>query len=102
VKEVVIETSGSAVSLGTDVLKVLGLSPERALSKGYLFDANNRRSVRDLAKRFHEDDQETFIQASKTSQAQLNAMFRSDPEELIVGASSDWVPPAKREMGSSF
>ena len=94
VKEIVIETSGSAVALGTDVLMALGMQRERAMSKGQLFDVNNRRSIRHLAKQFKEKDLEAFIQASKVSSDQLEAMFQSDPDELLVGASSDWVPPS--------
>jgi monovalent cation:proton antiporter-2 (CPA2) family protein len=93
VQEIAIETSGSAVVLGTDVLQELGISKERAESKAKLFAFNNRRSIRDLAKRYHEDDMETFIQASKQMSEQLEAILKSDPEELLRGASSDWSPP---------
>jgi monovalent cation:proton antiporter-2 (CPA2) family protein len=98
VQEIAIETSGSAVTLGTDILQILGMTSEQADAKGQLFGVNNRRSIRDLAKRFHEDDLETFIQASKRASDQLEAMFKSDPEELLVGASSDWISPAEREL----
>lgn len=94
VTEVSIETSGSALMLGTELLKTLGTRPERAEAKAQLFQVNNQRSIRDLAKRFQEDDRETFIQASKQMSEQLEALLRSDPEELQQGASSDWTPPA--------
>jgi voltage-gated potassium channel Kch len=89
VKEVAIETSGSALLIGTEVLKTLGMSAERAKAKAGLFEINNQRSIHDLAKRFHEDDRETFIQASKTAGEQLEAMLKSDPQELMQGAYSD-------------
>jgi len=93
VSEIVVETSGSALTLGKDVLQALGVSAERAESKGQLFEVNNRRSIRDLSKRFHLDDRETFIQASRQMSEQLEAMLKADPEELLRGASSDWSPP---------
>jgi monovalent cation:proton antiporter-2 (CPA2) family protein len=93
--EVAIETSGSALTLGTEVLKALGMRPDRAESKSRLFEVNNQRSIRDLSKRFQEDDTETFLQASRQMSEQLEALFRSDPEELSQGASSEW-PPTNR------
>jgi voltage-gated potassium channel Kch len=90
ITEVAIETSGSALYLGVEVLKALGMRPDRAESKARLFQTNNQRSIHDLSRRFQEDDTETFIQASKQATEQLNALFQSDPEELSQGASSEW------------
>jgi voltage-gated potassium channel Kch len=97
VKDVAIETSGSAVMLGTEVLKTLGMRSDRAESKAHLFQVNNQRSIQDLSKRYHEVDQEAFIQASRQMSEQLDALLRSDPEELYQGASSEW-PPRKETM----
>lgn len=96
VNDVAIETSGSAVMLGTEVLKALGMRPERAEAKARLFQTNNQRSIWDLSKRYQEDDRETFLQASRQSTEQLEAMLRSDPEELLQGASSEW--PAENKL----
>ncbi len=90
VNDVAIETSGSALYLGTEILKSLGLKPERVEAKAKLFYVNNQRSIRDLAKRFHEEDETSFIQASKQLAEQLDTLLRSDPEELSKGASSEW------------
>lgn len=90
VTEVSIETSGSALTLGMELLQSFGISEDRAFGKGRLFYINNNRSIRHLAKQFHEVDQEAFIQASRQSSEQLEAMLRSDPEELLQGASSEW------------
>jgi monovalent cation:proton antiporter-2 (CPA2) family protein len=103
VTEIAIETSGSAVILGMDVLQKLGMPRERAYAKAQLFEVNNRRSIHDLSKRFHTDDQETFIQATKQMSEQLEAMLKSDPDELLRGASSEWAPPSEKgspEMNS--
>ncbi len=88
VTEVMIETSGSAVFLGIEVLKKLGVRPEVAQSKAEIFHINNQRSIRDLAKRYHQDDRETFIQASKEMSEQLEALLRSDPKEMMENPAS--------------
>lgn len=90
ITEVAIETSGSALTLGMEVLKSLGMREDRAQAKAQLFQVNNQRSIRMLAKRFHEDDRETFIQASRQLSEQLEALLQSDPEQLLQGASSEW------------
>jgi monovalent cation:proton antiporter-2 (CPA2) family protein len=98
VNEIAIETSGSALDLGTAVLKALGVREDRAESKAKLFAINNQRSIRDLSVQFHELDRETFIQATRQMAEQLDALFKSDPEELLQGAASQW-PPVKEEPG---
>lgn len=95
VTEVAVETSGSALALGTEVIKQLGVRAESAEAKARLFQVNNQRSIRDLSKRFHLEDTETFIQSARQMSEQLDAMLRSDPTELAQGASSDWVPPSQ-------
>jgi monovalent cation:proton antiporter-2 (CPA2) family protein len=90
VKDIMVETSGSAVALGVEVLKAFGVAPEKAAAKAQLFHVNNQRSIQDLSKRYTEEDRESFIQASKQMAEQLDAMLRSDPEELLQGASSEW------------
>lgn len=97
VKEIMVETSGSAVALGVEVLKTFGMAPEKAASKAQLFHVNNQRSIQDLSKRFSEEDRESFIQASRQMAEQLEAILRSDPEELQQGASSEW-PRASTQL----
>ncbi len=84
VKEVAVETSGSAIQLGTEVLKHLGVPETRATRKAQFFQKNNDHSIRVLASRFHSEDRESFIQASRLMSEQLEAMLRSDPEELKI------------------
>ena len=97
VTEVTIETSGSAVIMGIDVLEVFGMKRERAFALAQLFNRNNQHSIHELAKKYHDDvDQETMIQATKQLSEQLEAIFKSDPKELLKGASSEWVPPSIR------
>ncbi len=84
VKEVAVETSGSAIVLGTEVLKHLGIPEARARKKAEFFQINNDRSMRALAKKYQEQDQASFIQSAREMSEQLEAMLRSDPEELKV------------------
>ena len=82
VHEIAIETSGSALSLGVELLKTLGVSAERAFQNSLVFKKNNDHSIRELAKRFHEDDRETYIQAARQSIQQLESLFESDPTQI--------------------
>ena len=82
VKALAIETSGSALALGKEVLKTLGFSTARAERNTQVFQKQNDRSIRELAKHFHDDDRETFIQASAQASRQLEALFESDPEQI--------------------
>jgi monovalent cation:proton antiporter-2 (CPA2) family protein len=82
VKEIAIETSGSALALGAEVLRALGMPSSEVSRKADLFRRNNDRSIRELSQRFHEVDRETFIQATRQMSEQLEALLRSDPESL--------------------
>jgi monovalent cation:proton antiporter-2 (CPA2) family protein len=97
VEEIAIETSGSALSLGVEVLKKLGVSSVRAFRNSQVFKKNNDRSIRELAKRFHEDDRETFIQASRQSSEQLEAIFETDPTQLHQDGDIGWHAPPPSE-----
>jgi monovalent cation:proton antiporter-2 (CPA2) family protein len=96
VREVAVETSGSALFLGGEVLKALGVRPERVETQARLFQANNQRSIHHLARHYHEDDDEAFLAATRQQSEQLDAMLRSDPEELLRGVSSEWTPPGAK------
>lgn len=95
VTDVSVETSGSAVMLATEILKKLGVQPDRAESKAHLFNTNNQRSIHMLSKRYHLEDRDSFIQASRQISEQLEAMMKSDSTELLQGASSEWSPQPK-------
>jgi monovalent cation:proton antiporter-2 (CPA2) family protein len=90
VTDIAVETSGSAAFLGAEVLHALGVPRDRALSQTQLFYVNNQHSIHELAKRFHQDDAETFIQAIKLQAEQLEAILKADPVELTRGASSEF------------
>ena len=90
VHETMIETSGSAIALATEILKTFGFSPEQASARGQLFHINNQRSIKDLSKRYLKEDRDSFIQASREMAEQLEAIFRTDPDELSRGAYSEW------------
>lgn len=76
--EIVIETSGSALKLGVEVLKSLGVAPIQAEAKAQSFYLHNQNTIRDLSKRFLEDDRDTFIQASRQASEQIETMLKAD------------------------
>ncbi|MBC7387502.1 MAG: cation:proton antiporter [Cryobacterium sp.] len=82
VHDVAIETVGSSVLLATGVLQVLGMSRERAMTKALFFQKNNHESLRSLAAKFHEQDQDSFIQTTRQMAEQLETLLQSDPEKL--------------------
>ncbi len=98
VQEIAIETSGSALALGTEVLKKLGFPALRAFRNAQVFRKNNDRSIRDLARRFHEVDRETFIQASQQASQQLEAIFETDPAQLGRDGDEGWHSPPPAEV----
>lgn len=82
VKEVAIETSGSALALSVEVIKTLGVPPSLASRLAVAFKTNNDQSIRDPAVKFHEQDQESYIQSVKQTAEQLETLLLSDPEKL--------------------
>jgi monovalent cation:proton antiporter-2 (CPA2) family protein len=94
--DLAIETSGSALALGVEVLRCMGASEEQANRKAMLFKRNNDHSIHELAKQYHELDRDAFIQATRQMGEQLEAMLRSDPLELTKDAYSDWHPGMNR------
>ncbi|MBL7714127.1 MAG: cation:proton antiporter [Bdellovibrionales bacterium] len=92
VDQVAIETSGSAIFLGTEVLKSLGLASARVFRKAQIFQKKNQQSILDLAKRFHEDDRESFINTTREYAQQLEAMLLSDQTQMQDQTDHGWEP----------
>lgn len=82
VREIAVETSGSAVVLGTELLKALGVPTAEAERRALNFQSKNNQSIRDLAARFGTEDRESFIQASRQATEQLEAMLQADTKIL--------------------
>jgi monovalent cation:proton antiporter-2 (CPA2) family protein len=83
VKEIAVETSGSAIVLAIEVLRAMGLDQAQAERRGHWFQTQNNQSIRDLAARFHTEDRESFIQASRQATEQLETMMKADPDKII-------------------
>jgi voltage-gated potassium channel Kch len=78
VHHVVIETTGSAIHLGQEVLTHLGVPPSHVFRKSQIFKKKNDQSIVALAKHYHELDQNNFIQASREMSQQLENLLKSD------------------------
>lgn len=78
VNQIAIETSGSALALGQEVMTALGMPAPLVFRKAQIFRKKNDQSIIALSKRYHEMDRENFIQASREMAQQLEAMLKSD------------------------
>lgn len=92
VDQIAIETSGSAIFLGTEVLKSLGIASARVFRKAQIFQKKNQQSIVELAKRFHEDDRESFINTTREVAQQLEAMLLSDQVQMKDSSDQGWEP----------
>jgi voltage-gated potassium channel Kch len=73
-----IETSGSALSLGTEALRIMGFSESKALKASQLFKEHNDESIRELAKIYHEADEATFLTHARNWISALEGMLQKD------------------------
>ncbi len=79
--KVSIETSGSALALGSDLLEAFGVPEERATELANCFRFHNDNVILELSKKYREDgDRDSFIQASRELAEQMEAMMRADVE----------------------
>jgi glutathione-regulated potassium-efflux system ancillary protein KefC/glutathione-regulated potassium-efflux system protein KefB len=78
VKEVGVETSGSAIFLAIELLHELGISRTVAEHKALQFYHHNQKSIHTLSKKFKSEDRDTFIQMSRQLSEQIDAMIASD------------------------
>jgi monovalent cation:proton antiporter-2 (CPA2) family protein len=78
VTDVYIETSGSALNMGTDALVALGVSPAQARRTAALFKQGNEESIQAMAKTYHEADEATFVNQSRGWLDQMEKMLQDD------------------------
>jgi monovalent cation:proton antiporter-2 (CPA2) family protein len=78
VQDVHIETAGSAINLGSDALRALGFRANRAVQLAQSFRKRNEQSIRELAKLYHEEDEETYITHAKGWLSALEQTMRND------------------------
>jgi voltage-gated potassium channel Kch len=93
--EVTIETGGSAVNFGIDILRELGFEPRRAFRQGQVFRRYNERSLKDLAKLYHETDRTAFVQNAKQRLDALENLLKNDRVELNDGFDRFWESPPR-------
>lgn len=92
VSDVYVETSGSALSMGTDALKILGMPARQALRAATLFKRNNDHSIQQLASAYHEEDEATFVNQARSWLEQLEKMLRTDLDDLKEQEEQGWEP----------
>jgi voltage-gated potassium channel Kch len=78
VAEVYVETSGSALAMGMDALRALGVSAHQAHRVGSLFRRRNERSIAELARVYHESDEAGFLNQARGWLAQFEKMLSQD------------------------
>jgi voltage-gated potassium channel Kch len=92
---VFIETSGSALNLGVAALRELGCRANIAEMLGKKFQRFNDRSIRELAKVYHESDDETFISHSKEWVQALEKMLQADVTDVPRAVDRAWESPPR-------
>lgn len=90
VKDVHVETAGSALNLGVDALRALGFRANLAFQLAQSFRKKNEESIRALAKVYHEQDEDTFISHAKGWLAALEQTMRTDLHVVKDEADRAW------------
>lgn len=91
VDEIAIETSGSALNLGIDALKRLGMPARQALRTAQVFKQHNDLSIREMAKHYGSGDEQLFMSQARTWLQALENLFQQDAkEDLSQELRSGW------------
>lgn len=90
IDNVYIETAGSAVDLAKDVLVNLGFRAKHAFDLGQKFKKRNNQSIRELAKLYHEADEQTYILHAKNWLAALEQTLQADKINTINKDDHGW------------
>lgn len=90
VDQIAIETSGSAIHLGQELLQKIGVHPSTIFRKSQLFKKLNDQSIRFLASRYHETDREQFIGQSREISEQLESLLSTDQASGHHSTISGW------------
>jgi monovalent cation:proton antiporter-2 (CPA2) family protein len=85
-----IETSGSALNLGTDALRVLGVPAKQAVRIAQIFKRHNDESIQALAKVYHEADESTFVFHARNWITALEGTLKADTSQVHLEAESAW------------
>jgi monovalent cation:proton antiporter-2 (CPA2) family protein len=87
-----IETAGSALNLGVQALRALGVPARQAYHSAQVFNRHNDESIRKLAKVYQETDEATFIAQARTYLSALEGVLKSDTNGVKSEADRAWEP----------
>jgi voltage-gated potassium channel Kch len=98
IKNPYIETSGSALNLGTEALRVMGFPAKEALKASQLFKRRNDDSIQQLAKAYVEmEDQEYFAHARNWTHA-LEKTLQEDLRGVKTESDRAWESPPRAKI----
>ncbi len=83
------DTLGSALDLGTDVLKALGYRAHRAVRTVQTFRCHEEASVVELAK-YYDGDQTTYISFARQHLHNLESLLREDLKRQHLDSADAW------------
>lgn len=84
------DTLGSALDLGTDVLRALGYRAHRALRTMQVFRCYEEESVRELAKHFTNYEDASYISIARQHMKNFEALLREDMKRQHLAAEDAW------------
>lgn len=97
VDDVYVETSGSALEMARDALVYLGTRKHRAQILSQQFKKHNNQSIRELARVYHESDEQTFVAHAKNWIAALEKTLQSDKVSVFEGVDHGWESAPRKE-----
>lgn len=92
---VVIETGGSAVDLGVEVLKGLGYSAYRAQRQGGFFHRRNRQTIDEMAPIYAKAERKDFVREARQRIELLEGLLKAESTRHGVDDSAWETAPAK-------
>ena len=92
---VVIETGGSAVDMGVEVLKALGYSSYRAVRQGGFFHRRNRQSIEDMAPIYAKSERNDFVREARQRIELLEGLLKAESTRQSVDDSAWETAPPK-------
>jgi voltage-gated potassium channel Kch len=92
-----IETAGSALWMGIDALRALGVSGKQAVRAAQVFNRHNNRSIVELARVYHEVDEAAYMTHVKSWLAALEDTLKADMGSLREELDHGWESPPRSE-----
>lgn len=102
VDEIAIETSGSALSLGIEALKRLGMPARQAVRSAQIFKQHNDASIRELAQHYGSGDEQLFVSQARSWLQAMETLFQQDAkEDMSQELRSGWESAPRGDKGLS-